>query len=194
MRPFILLAALVTAGAALVASATTPQKADLFELKLSTVLARGVRAEATGHRTEFADDEVNAYLRLRLASRFPAGVADPSVTLVGQGRLAARAIVDLDGIRKKSTGGWFDPAAYLGGRLPVTAAGTLTTADGRGHLQLESAEVSGIPVPLSLLQELVTYYTKSPDFPNGVNLNEPFALPSRIQRIDVDPGRAIVVQ
>jgi hypothetical protein len=54
--------------------------------------------------------------------------------------------------------------------------------------------VSGIPVPLSLLQELVTYYTKSPDFPNGVNLNEPFDLPSKIQRIDVDPGRAIVVQ
>jgi hypothetical protein len=194
MRPFILLAALVTAGAALVASATTPQKADLFELKLSNVMARGVGAEPTGYRTEFADDEVNAYLQLRLASRFPAGVTDPSVTLVGQGRLAGRAIVDLDGIRRKSTGGWFDPAAYLGGRLPVTAAGTLTTADGRGQLQLESAEVSGIPVPLSLLQELVTYYTKSPDFPNGVNLNEPFDLPSKIQRIDVDPGRAIVVQ
>jgi hypothetical protein len=81
MRPFILLAALVTAGAALVASATTPQKADLFELKLSNVMARGVGAEPTGYRTEFADDEVNAYLQLRLASRFPAGVADPSVTL-----------------------------------------------------------------------------------------------------------------
>jgi hypothetical protein len=76
----------------------------------------------------------------------------------------------------------------------VTATGTLKTADGRGQLQLESAEVSGIPVPLTLLQELVTYYTKSPDLPNGVNLNEPFALPSKIQRIDVDPDRAVVVQ
>ena len=193
MRPFILLAALATAGAAVVA-ATTPQKADLFELKLSNVLARGVGAEPTGYRTEFAGDEVNAYLQLRLASRFPTGVADPSVTLVGQGRLSARAIVDLDGIRKKSSGGWLDPAAYLGGRLPVTATGTLKTADGRGHLQLESAEVSGIPVPLTLLEELVAYYTKSPDYPNGVNLNEPFVLPSKIQRIDVNPGRAIVVQ
>ncbi|MGE0461942.1 MAG: hypothetical protein AB7Q16_11285 [Vicinamibacterales bacterium] len=194
MRPFILLAALTASGAAALAVAPSPQKADLFELKLSNVMARGVAAEPTGYRTEFADDEVNAYLQLRLAQRFPAGVADPSVTLVGQGRLSARAIVDLDGLRKKSSGGWFDPAAYLAGRLPVTATGTLKTANGRGQLQLESAEVSGIPVPLTLLQELVTYYTKSPDLPTGVNLNEPFDLPSKIQRIDVDPGRAVVVQ
>ncbi len=194
MRPFLLLAAFTATGAVTIAGAPSPQKADLFELKLSNVMARGVAAEPTGYRTEFPDDEVNAYLQLRLAQRFPAGVADPSVTLVGQGRLSARAIVDLDGLRKKSSGGWFDPAAYLAGRLPVTATGTLKTANGRGQLQLESAEVSGIPVPLTLLQELVTYYTKSPDLPNGVNLNEPFDLPSKIQRIDVDPGKATVVQ
>jgi hypothetical protein len=194
MRPLILLAALASTGAAIIAAAPTPQKADLFELKMSNVMARGVAAEPTGYKTEFADDEVNAYLQLRLASKFPTGVADPSVTLVGDGRLSARAVVDLDGIRKKSSGGWFDPAAYLGGRLPVTATGTLKTAGGRGQLQLESAEVSGIPVPLTLLQELVAFYTKSPDLPNGVNLNEPFTLPSKIQRIDVDPGRATVVQ
>lgn len=194
MRPFILLAALAAMDGGAIAGAPSPQKADLFELKLSNVLARGAAAESTGHRTEFADDEVNAYLQLRLALRFPTGVADPSVTLVGQGRLSARAVVDLDGLRKKSSGGWFDPAAYLAGRLPVTATGTLKTANGRGQLELESAEVSGIPVPLAVLQELVTYYTRSSDLPNGVNLAEPFILPSKIQRIDVDPGRAVVVQ
>jgi len=194
MRPFILLAALATSGAVAIAAAPSPQKADLFELKLSNVMARGVGAEPTGYRTEFAADEVNAYLQLRLAQRLPAGVAEPSVTLVGQGRLSARAIVDLDGIRKKSSGGWMDPAAYLGGRLPVTATGTLKTANGRGQLQIESADISGIPVPIALLQELVSYYTRSPESPHGVNLNDAFVLPSQIQRIDVDAGRAIVVQ
>jgi hypothetical protein len=176
------------------AGAASPQKAAAFEQKFEAVQARGERAAPSGHRTEFAGDEVNAYLQLRLAPSFPTGVADPSVTLLGQGRLGARAIVDLDGLRKKSSGGWFDPAAYLSGRLPVTATATLTTAGGVGQLRIESAEVSGIPVPTSLLQELVTYYTRSPELPDGVSLDRPFELPSRIQRIDVDAGRATVVQ
>ena len=193
MRPAIIIAASLAASAALGAAAPTPQKADAFERKLTSVLARG-EADPSGYRTDFADDEVNAYLQIRLASKFPTGVAEPSVALVGAGRVSARAIVDLDNIRKKSSGGWFDPAAYLSGRLPVTATGVLTTNKGNGRFQFESAEVSGIPVPKALLQELVTYYTKSPDLPNGVNLDQPFELPSRIQQIDVQPGRATVVQ
>lgn len=171
----------------------TPEKADAFAVKLSAVLARG-ETPPSGHRTEFHNDEVNAYLQLRLAPTFPNGVTEPSVALEGQGRLSGRAIVDLDGIRKKSSGGWFDPAAYLAGKLPVTAVGTLKTAGGTGRLEIERAEVAGIPVPLTLLQELVTFYTRSPELPNGVKLNDPFELPSHIQRIDVDTGRAIVVQ
>jgi hypothetical protein len=193
MRPLALLAASLIATASIAAFASTPQKADAFEQKLNAVMARG-EAPVSGHRTDFADDEVNAYLQLRLAPLFPAGVTEPSVTLVGQGRLSGRAMVDLDNIRKKSSGGWLDPASYLSGRLPVTATGVLTTDKGRGSFQLESAEVSGIPVPKTLVQELVTYYSKSPALPNGVNLDQPFALPSHIQRIDVQPGRATVVQ
>lgn len=184
------LALTVTTGAV---ATYTPQKADDFERKMNGVLARG-EVSPSGHRTEFAGDEVNAYLQLRLAPGFPAGVTEPSVTLVGQGRLSGRAIVDLDGIRRKSSGGWFDPAAYLAGRLPVTAAGTLRTGNGVGQLQVERVEIGGIPVPLALLQELVTFYTKGPEYPGGVNISEPFGLPSRIQRIDVDAGRATVVQ
>ena len=190
--PFIV-AASALATVALGAAALNPQKADAFEQKWTAVMARE-EMPPSGQRTDFADDEVNSYLQLRVAPKFPTGVADPSVTLVGQGRVSGKATVDLDNIRKKSSGGWFDPAAYLSGRLPVTATGTLTTDKGTGRFQFESAEVSGIPVPKTLLQELVSYYTKSPDTPNGVNLDQPFDLPSNIQRIDVQPGRATVVQ
>ena len=193
MRLLALLAASAMSAAVLGAAASTPAKADAFEEKWNAIVARGEKPP-TGARTEFPNDEVNAYLQLRLAQKFPTGVADPSVSLVGQGRLSGNAIVDLDNIRKKSSGGWFDPAAYLTGRLPVTATGLLTTSKGVGRFQFESAEVSGIPVPKTLLQELVAYYTKSPDMPNGVNLDDPFELPSQIQQIDVQAGRATVIQ
>jgi hypothetical protein len=193
MRLPTLLAASLVATVALGAAALNPQKADAFEQKLNAVMARG-ETPPSGQRTDFAGDELNAYLQLRMAPKFPAGVADPSVTLVGQGRVSGKAMVDLDNIRKKSSGGWFDPAAYLTGRLPVTATGTLTTDKGTGRFQFESADVSGIPVPKTLLQELVSYYTKSAEMPNGVNLDQPFDLPSNIQQIDVQPGRATVVQ
>jgi hypothetical protein len=193
MRPIVIFAASMVATAALGAAALNPQKADAFEQKWTAVMARG-DTPPSGQRTDFGDDELNSYLQLRLAPKFPTGVAEPSVTLVGQGRVSGKATVDLDNIRKKSSGGWFDPAAYLSGRLPVTATGTLTTDQGNGRFQFESADVSGIPVPKTLLQELVSYYTKSPELPNGVNLDQPFDLPSNIQKIDVQPGRATVVQ
>jgi hypothetical protein len=193
MRLFMMLAVVAMSSSLPSAVAPTSQQAAAFEAKMNAIIARG-ESQPAGYRTEFAEDEVNAYLQFRLASRLPTGVADPGVTLQDQGRLSGRAIVDLDGIRKKSSGGWFDPAAYLGGKLPVTATGTLKTADGKGQFFLESAEISGIPIPKSLLQELVSYYTKSNDNPNGIDLDAPFALPVQIQRIDVVTDRATVVQ
>ena len=194
MRHAVAIAALLaSAGGIGATAALTPQQADAFAQKLSAVIARA-EAPPSGHRTEFANDELNAYLQLRLAPTLPAGVTEPSMTLVGGGRVSGQAVVDLDGLRNRSSGGWLDPSAYLGGRLPVVAVATLKTGNGAGQLLIERAEISGIPVPVALLQELVTYYTKSPDLPNGFNLAAPFELPSRIQRIDVDTGRAIVVQ
>jgi len=193
MRVVLTFVAALALAAAVIASTATPQQAESFARKLSTVLMHGDQPPS-GRRTEFHNDELNAYLQLRMAPLFPDGVSDPGVTLVGQGRVSARAIVDLDVLRQKSSGGWFDPAAYLAGRLPVTAVGTLKTSSGVGQLLVERAEVSGIPVPVTLLQQLVTYYTTSPDLPDGVNLDAPFELPQHIQQIEVGAGHAIVVQ
>ena len=193
MRLSTILAALLTSTTIALAGAPSSQQAAAFEAKMNAIIARG-ESRPTGYRTEIAGDEVNAYLQFRLASKLPTGVADPGVTLQDSGRLSGRAIVDLDGIRKKSSGGWFDPSAYLGGKLPVTATGTLKTADGTGQFFLETAEISGIPIPKTLLQEVVSYYTKSPDNPNGIDIDAPFVLPVQIQRIDVVTNKATVVQ
>jgi hypothetical protein len=193
MRLSTILAALLTSSTIALAGAPNSQQAAAFEAKMNAIITRG-ESRPTGYRTEFVGDEVNSYLQLRLAAKLPTGVADPAVTLQDAGRLSGRAIVDLDGIRKKSSGGWFDPTAYLGGKLPVTATGTLTTANGTGQFSLETAEISGVPIPKSFLQELVSYYTKSPDNPNGINIDAPFQLPVQIQRIDVVTDKATVVQ
>jgi hypothetical protein len=87
-----------------------------------------------------------------------------------------------------------DPVGYLSGKLPVTAKGRLVTQNGIGRFELESAEVSGITVPKSVLQELLAYYSRTPEKPAGINMDDPFELPSRIREIRVGKGEAVVVQ
>jgi hypothetical protein len=70
----------------------------------------------------------------------------------------------------------------------------LTTSNGVGHFQLESASVSGVPVPKLLLQEIVSYYSRSPENTSGIGIDDPFALPARIREIQVERGQAIIVQ
>jgi hypothetical protein len=54
--------------------------------------------------------------------------------------------------------------------------------------------VSSIPVPKAVLQEIVAHYSATPDSPEGINLDAPFALPVSIREIRTSQGQAIVVQ
>lgn len=155
-------------------------------------VARGQAANTA--RTVFTQPEINSYLKYKAPEHLPSGVADPEVTLVGPGRLAGRVQVDLDNVRKKSSGGWLDPTAYLSGRLPVTVSGTLVAANGVARFNLETAEISGVPVPKTLIQEVLSYYTRSDDSPSGVRLDEAFDLPAGIERIEIREQQATVVQ
>jgi hypothetical protein len=76
----------------------------------------------------------------------------------------------------------------------VTAIGVLKTSRGVGRFELESAALAGLPVPKFVLQEVVSYYSRTADWPSGINLDDPFMLPARIQDIQVETGRAVVVQ
>jgi hypothetical protein len=59
---------------------------------------------------------------------------------------------------------------------------------------MQSASLSGIPLPKSFLQELVTFYSRTPDSPEGIRLDDPFELPASIRQIEIGPGQAVVVQ
>ncbi len=141
-----------------------------------------------------SEPEVNSYLRFTIAPDLPKGVVEPSVTIVGEGQLQGRAVVDLDAVTRAKSSGAFNPIRLLSGRLPVTAQGVLKTGDGHGQFALERAEISGIPIPKTLLQEIVSYYSRSQQFPEGVDIDAPFALPARIKEIHINAQQAVVIQ
>jgi hypothetical protein len=169
--------------------------ATLMKQKVATIAAHGERSLNQARRTTVTENEVNSYLVYEVREQLPTGVVEPSVTILGTGRVSGRAVVDLDAVRKqKNPTSLLDPMNYLMGRLPVTAVGVLKTSNGVGRFQLESASVSSIPVPKLLLQEIVSYYSRTPENPSGISLDDPFALPARIREIQVERGQAIIVQ
>jgi hypothetical protein len=172
------------------------QNADSFQQKIM-VIAAGERATVkTGsRRTPLTESELNSWFAYHAQPLIPQGVAEPKISIIGNGKVGAEAIVDLDAVAKrKATGGVLDPWGYIGGRVPVSVTGILHTKDGIGRFQLESAEVSGVPVPKTVLQELVAYYSRTENHPNGINVEAPFELPAGISRIEVAQGQAVVVQ
>ena len=178
------------------AAAISKQQADLFARKVAQIVGQGERIQQPGtRRTSVSETEVNSWFAFSSAPLLPAGVTEPRVTMVGNGKLAGKALVDLDAIaKKKQSGGTFDLWNLVGGKVPVNVTGTLRTKDGQGNFLLESADISGLPVPKTFLQELVSYYSRTPNNPRGVNLEDPFALPASIRQIDVGAGQAVIVQ
>ena len=174
--------------------------ADRFEKKLLEITRYGAqmaskpfRPDRT-RRTVVTEAETNAYLRLRIPSELPPGMVAPYLTAVGGGRVSARAVLDLDAVRRGNATATFDLSQLLTGRLPVAVTGVLKTQSGIATFELESASISGIPIPKTLLQQLVTYYSRSPEFPNGISLDGRFVLPVAIRQIDILSHQAVIVQ
>jgi hypothetical protein len=174
---------------------TSKKDAALLKQKVATITAHGEKAIKQPRKTILTESEVNSYLVFDAKEQLPAGVVDPWVSALGPGRVSGRAVVDLDAVRKsKKPTSLLDPMNYLFGRLPVSAVGTLTTSNGVGRFELESASVGSVPIPKVLLQEIISHYSRSAANPAGLSLDDPFALPARIREIQVERGQAIIVQ
>jgi hypothetical protein len=179
------------------AAAEQPSRRDADQLrqKVAAIVQFSERPRREAVKTTVTEPEVNAYLALDARNELPVGVVEPVVSILGSGRVTGHAVVDLDAVRKqKNPTSMFDPVSYLTGRLPVEATGILSTSNGVGRFQLESATVGGMPVPKMVLQEIVSHYSRTAQNPSGINLDDPFPLPSRIREIQVERGHAIVVQ
>ncbi|MCX6544757.1 MAG: hypothetical protein NTV05_10145 [Acidobacteria bacterium] len=174
--------------------------ADRFDKKLVEITNYGVRTSsgrfrpAAARRTVVTEAETNAYIRLKIASTLPAGMVDPYVTALGGGRVSATATLDLDAVRRSEARGGLELSQLLTGRLPVSVTGVLRTRAGIATFDMESASIAGIPIPKGLLQQLVSYYTRSAEHPGGVGLDAQFVLPVGIREIDVQTHQAVIVQ
>lgn len=176
----------------------TRKEADSLQQKVATINAlagKSVKTSKVRHRTVITENEVNAYFVYDSKNDLPPGVVNPSIAIVGPGRVSGRAVVDLDAVRKASPPrSLLDPKNLLMGRVPLSAAGVLTTSNGVGRFALESANVGNVPLPKLLLDEIVGFYTRTSDKPNGISIDDPFPLPSDIREIEVTPGQAVIVQ
>ncbi len=187
----------LVAAAPLAQQGFTRQDADRFQLKLARIVEYGgapVKKAQPARSVEVTDAEITAYLRHHAIKDIPVGIVEPAITALGEGRVGGRAIVDLDAVRKAKQRGWLDPLGYLSGRLPLTATGRLSTKSGVGRFELEAAQINGVPVPKTVIQELLSFYSRSPEDPDGINMDDPFELPARIREIRVARGAATVVQ
>jgi hypothetical protein len=136
--------------------------------------------------------ELNSFVNLALADQIPPEVSDLEFEL-GQGRLLARARLDLDRLKEKIPEG--GPAAVLsmfGGAVPVELAGRLESAEGLARLDLEAVEIGGVGFPPSLLAQIVSFATRDEEHPEGIDITAPMALPWTARSVRLEPGRALV--
>jgi hypothetical protein len=198
MAFFIKVAAMILSGlvAVTVIAAQLSQKdADSLQRKIDAINENGSAKQPVSRKTPVTENEVNSYLAFNIKEKIPRGLTNPEITILEAGRLAGRVLVDIDDFkRNRNSTGVFDPLNYLSGKLPVTARGVLQTNERRGQFYLESAEILRLPLPKPLLQELVSFFSRSPERPNGIDIDAPFDLPAKIRKIETGRGEAIIVQ
>lgn len=175
----------------------TRADADAMQMKLVRVEAAAETARpanASPLRTTFTEREINAYLALDGPDFLPPGISMPRVQLGDDNRVRARASVDLDGVRRSRERSMFDPLAYLTGSVEVVATGSIEGRDGEGLIRYESATVGGVAVPATVAQELLRFYTRTPERPRGFAFDEPFVLPAGLRAVTTQRGAITVTQ
>jgi hypothetical protein len=191
----VVVAMVLPVAVAWVGAAVSREQADTFVTKVDAISRNGGPGPSTPRRTPVSENELNSWFVYRAQPLLPQGVSAPKITLVGPGKVTGEATVDLDIIAKRrASGGMLDPWGYVSGKVPISVAGTLRTKDGVGQFEMETAAVSGVPIPKMLLQEMLSYYSRTPEHPAGIKLDDSFALPANIRQIDVAEGQAVVVQ
>jgi hypothetical protein len=172
---------------------------DKMQQSLGAIMARANAQPAAGRapaplRTTFTDVQFNAWLLADGKDNVPVGLLQPKVTFLPAGKLSAKAVVDLDAVRKSKSRGMLDPMNLLTGMMPVTLTGSLTGTGGQATFDVESASLGTWPLPRGILQELIAYYSKSPEYPDGITLGKPFPLPAAVKALIIARGTATVVQ
>lgn len=138
------------------------------------------------------EGELNSYLNLSLGARMPRGLSDVVVRLETE-RLNATGILDLEKVRDKMpTLSPWSPLYWLSGQVPVLLRGRILNDDGFATIEWEDVRVGNVPVPISLLHQIVISTTRSDEYPNGFDIRAPFPLPYSVRQVRIEPGRAFL--
>jgi hypothetical protein len=152
------------------------------------------QTEVKGRRetVQVTEGELTSYLNLTYAPKMPPGLSDVDVRFESQ-RIRAKGVLDLERVRGNvpPPSPW-SPLAYLKGKVPVECAGRLQTGNGYGTFEVEQVSIASIPVPMMLLEEIVSSATKKPSDPDGVDIHAPFLLPYKVNRVRVEPARVFL--
>ena len=171
------------------------QEGDRLQAKIDAITKNGMTNPPKSGEVSVSEREANSYLAFNAKEKIPKGLTHPEVTMLGKGTLAARVMVDIDEVkRRRQSRSLIDPLNYLSGQVPVNASGILRTRGGRGQFHLRSADIGGIPLPKPLLQELVSFFSRTAENPTGIDIEAPFDLPARIREISVRTGESVVLQ
>ena len=120
----------------------------------------------------------------------PRGFSDVAVRLETE-RIQATGVLDLEKVRDKMPNLTpLSPLYWLSGRVPVLLRGRVVNDDGFASIEWEDVRVGNVPVPVSLLHQIVSSTTKSDEHPAGFDIRAPFALPYSVRQVRVQPGRA----
>lgn len=195
LRVFLAVLVLAPAVVGLAAVQVSRQQGDALARKIEAINQNAAAEPVRSKQTPMTDGEINSYLAFNIKDKIPRGLANPEIRATGDAQLSGRVFVDMDEFKRgRSSGGVMDPLSYISGQVPLTARGVLRTRQGKGQFQLTSAEIHGVPVPKPIVQELVSYFSRTPERPNGFNMDEPFALPAKIREVLINQGKTTIVQ
>jgi hypothetical protein len=158
---------------------------DLSERHKAGKVARGKSVLVTEH-------ELNSYLNLSPSVKMPRGLSDVLVRLESE-RIHATGLLDLEKVRDKMPNlSPLSPLYWLSGQVGVLLRGRILNDDGFASVEWEDVRVGNVPVPISLLHQIVSSTTKSDDLPGGFDIRAPFALPYSMRQVRIQPGRAFL--
>ena len=167
-------------------------QANSLTRKLESIEKRRMEKKRKPQTVLFTQGEVNSYLNLTYAEKLPKGLRDVEVRL-DRDRIHAKGLVNIDRVKGKvSDGGSFGPLSFLSGDVPVEIMGKLTSKDGFGTITWETVYLSSVRLPISALEQMVLSATKTEDNPEGVDITAPFRLPYSVNRLRLEPGRALL--
>jgi hypothetical protein len=166
-------------------------EADALDRRFDELSERHKAGRVTrGSSVLVTESEVNSYLNLSPSVKMPRGFGDVVVRLE-QERIHATGLLDLDKVRDKMPNlSPLSPLYWLSGQVPVLLRGRLVNDDGFATVEWEDVRVGNIPVPISLLHQIVSSTTKSEDYPDGFDIRAPFRLPYSLRQVRIEPGKA----